>query len=109
MDPFVPKGQPRTPGTRTCGYKPPEAPDYCGAPGTWHVMWDGERFDNSVTCDQHMELIRKRWMYDDRHPIGADCTMPGALWLYREQRCEFPTEESGVAVGVAVEAPVGQP
>jgi hypothetical protein len=87
-DPFVPKGQPRPPGTRTCGYKPKDATDYCGQPGTWHVMWDGD-LDNSVTCDGHMELIKRRWMFDDRHPLGADCVMPGALWLYREQRCGF--------------------
>jgi hypothetical protein len=93
MDPFVPKGQERPPGTQTCGYKPKAAPAYCDKPGTWHVMWDGERFDNSVTCDEHMQLIQHKWMYDDRHPIGGDCTMPGALWLYREQRCEFPTSE----------------
>jgi hypothetical protein len=101
-DPFVPKGQPRAPGTRTCGYKPKGAAAYCGQPGAWHVMWDGD-FDNSVTCGQHMELIKRRWMYDDRHPLGADCTMPGALWLYREQRCGFDGGPlSTVAAAVAL-------
>lgn len=103
-DPFVPKGQPRTPGTHTCGYKPKDAPDYCGQPGAWHAMWDGD-LDNSVTCEQHMELIKRRWMFDDRHPLGADCTMPGALWLYREQRCGFDGEQPAVeATAVAVNA-----
>ncbi|MFF9309911.1 hypothetical protein ACF1BS_03280 [Streptomyces sp. NPDC014748] len=52
-------------------------------------MWDGD-FDNSLTCDEHMELIQRRWVYDDRHPVTADCTMPGALWKYRDKRCEVP-------------------
>lgn len=104
MDPFVPKGQQRTPGTQICGYKPASATDYCGKPGTWHVMWDGERFDNSVTCDEHMRLIQARWMYDDRHPVGADCTMPGALWLYKAKRCEFPTDGTAATASAAVEA-----
>ncbi|MFJ4637591.1 hypothetical protein ACIP69_18445 [Streptomyces hygroscopicus] len=90
MDPFAPKREPRTPGDQTCGYKPAEATEHCGAPATWHVMWDGA-LDNSVTCDTHMELINTRWVYDDRHPITADCTMPGALWKYNDKRCEFPT------------------
>jgi hypothetical protein len=102
MDPFVPKGEQRTPGTQTCGYKPPGVSEYCGKPGTWHVMWDGDHFDNSVTCDEHMQLIQARWMYDDRHPVVADCTMPGALWLYKAKRCEFPTDESTTAVSAAV-------
>lgn len=95
--PFVPKGKTRTPGTHTCGYKPSEAPEYCGQPGTWHVMWDGQ-LDNSVTCDEHMALIQRCWVYDDRHPVVADCTMPGALWLYRRNRCQVPTDKPTLAV-----------
>lgn len=77
-DLFAPKGKPRPLGGQTCGYKPATAVDYCGKPGTWHVMWDGA-LDNSITCDEHMPLIQQQWMYDDRHPIAADCAMPGAL------------------------------
>ena len=109
MDPFVPKGETLHDSDQTCGYKPPGAPAYCGKPGTWHVMWDRNPYDNSITCDEHMQLIQRKWMYDDRHPIGADCTMPGALWDYREKRCEFPTEEPGVTVSVAAEVPAVQP
>jgi hypothetical protein len=72
-------------------------------------MWDGERFDNSTTCDEHMQLIQQKWMYDDRHPIGPDCTMPGALWLYREHRCEFPTEETNAVASVAMAVLEQQP
>lgn len=88
MDPFVPKGKPR-PGDQTCGYT--EAGEYCGQPATWHVLWDGD-LDNSVTCDEHMMLIQRRWVYDDRHPVTADCTMPGALWMFRLKCCQFPSE-----------------
>ncbi|MCZ7414295.1 hypothetical protein [Streptomyces sp. WMMC897] len=98
-DPFVPKGPPRAPGDRTCGHKAKGDADYCGQPGTWHVMWDA--VDNSVSCDKHMTLIRQRWVYDDRHPIGADCTMPGALWLYHEHRCGFPDEQRQAAISLA--------
>ncbi|MFD5384262.1 hypothetical protein ACFWMG_04695 [Streptomyces sp. NPDC127074] len=89
MDPFVPKGQPRTPGDQTCGYKPASAKEHCGQVATWHVMWGGD-LDNSFTCDEHMNLIQRRWMYDDRHPVVADCGMPGALWKYNDNRCQFP-------------------
>lgn len=104
LDPFVPKGQPRTPGDQTCGYKPTTASEYCGVPAAWHVMWDGD-LDNSFTCDVHMELIQRRWMYDDRHPVVADCGMPGALWKYNDKRCEFRATGSPIAVSTAVETP----
>ena len=104
IDPFVPKGQPRTPGDQTCGYKPATASDYCGVRATWHVMWDGE-LDNSFTCDEHMELIQRRWMYEDRHPVVADCGMPGALWKYKDKRCEFPTTGPTSAANAVEEVP----
>lgn len=92
--PFVPKGKPCPLSGQTCGYQPPTAPAACGAPGTWHVMWDRGPYDNSVTCNDHMRLIQQRWVYDDRHPIGPDCTMPEALWEYDNQRCAVPGEST---------------
>jgi len=90
--PWVPKHGPRPAGQQLCAYSPTgRHQDYCHQPATWHVMWDGD-LDNSLTCDQHMDLIQRRWMYDDRHPVVADCGMPGALWLYKLKRCEFPSE-----------------
>jgi|tagenome__1003787_1003787.scaffolds.fasta_scaffold20983200_13 hypothetical protein len=92
--PWVPKHGPRPVGQQLCAYTPTgQEPDYCHAPATWHVMWDGD-LDNSFTCDQHMDLIQRRWMYDDRHPVVADCGMPGALWMYKLNRCEFPNAPS---------------
>lgn len=96
--PFVPKGETRFDSNQTCGYHPRTAATDCGKPGTWHVMWDRAPHDNSITCDEHMDLIRARWVYDDRHPIVPDCTMPGALWDYREKRCVFPSDEPALAV-----------
>ncbi|MEU0098207.1 hypothetical protein [Streptomyces sp. NPDC006267] len=91
--PFVPKGEPRPLSGQTCGYKPRTDPADCGAPGTWHVMWDRSSCANSVTCGEHMSLIQRRWVYDDRHPISPDCTMPGALWQHDDQRCAVPGED----------------
>ncbi|WP_405676756.1 hypothetical protein OG292_19175 [Streptomyces sp. NBC_01511] len=96
--PFAPKGEPRFDSGQSCGYKPSGAPEDCGKPATWHVMWDRDPHDNSLTCDEHMTLIQQRWVYDDRHPVVADCTMPGALWSYPEKRCEFPTDEPALTV-----------
>jgi hypothetical protein len=91
--PFVPKGIPRPLGPQTCGYMPTGSPEhYCGKPATWHVMWDSG-LDNSLTCDEHMALTEQRWVFDDRHPVVADCTMPGALWLYAGKRCEVPASD----------------
>ncbi|MEU4165589.1 hypothetical protein AB0F46_01725 [Streptomyces sp. NPDC026665] len=89
MDPFVPKGEPRPGPEQTCGYKTQGMTCACGRAATWHVMWDS-LLDNSLTCDEHMELIQRSWVYDDRHPVVADCAMPGALWSYPDKRCEFP-------------------
>ncbi|WP_158070490.1 hypothetical protein [Streptomyces luteocolor] len=89
MDPFVPKGELRFDASQTCGYQPSKASEECGRPATWHVMWD-EVLDNSLTCDEHMTLIQQRWVYVDRHPVTADCTMPGAEWVFLNDRCEFP-------------------
>ncbi|MEU1497274.1 hypothetical protein [Streptomyces sp. NPDC005732] len=89
--PFVPKGEQRFDGDQTCGYKPSNVDDDCGKPGAWHVMWDA-KLDNSITCIEHMELIQQRWMYIDRHPITSDCAMPGAQWIFLNDRCEYLSE-----------------
>lgn len=104
-DPFVPKGQPRPFSGQTCGYKPRTATSDCGKPATWHVMWDRDPHDNSLTCDEHMQLIQERWVYDDRHPITADCTMPGALWEYGNQRCAVPGDEVSLTEVAQLEVP----
>lgn len=105
MDPFVPKHGPRpTVAVPFCAYSPTgREEDDCAAPATWHVMWDGD-FDNSFTCDTHMKLVEARWMFDDRHPVGPDCGMPGALWLYSKQRCGCPDEPTVVQAAAATPA-----
>lgn len=90
--PWVPTHGPRPAGQQQCAYSPTgREADYCPKSATWHVMWDGNH-NNSLTCDEHMDLIQARWLYDDRHPVVADCNMPGALWMYKLKRCDFPTE-----------------
>lgn len=89
MDPFVPKHDPLPLNGQACAYSPTPGSGYCGRPATWHVMWDGA-MDNSFTCDEHMDLIQQRWVFDDRHPVVADCGMPGALWSYKDGHCFVP-------------------
>lgn len=101
-DPFVPKHGPRPGGQQLCRYSPTgRVDDDCGEPATWHVMWDGD-CDNSVACDTHMQLVLRCWVFDDRHPVGADCTMPGALWLFKGRRCEVPSESTDVSASAAI-------
>lgn len=104
MDPFVPKHGPRPLDGQTCGYSPNRV-DYCRAPATWHVMWDGD-LDVSFTCDEHMDLILARWVFDDRHPVVADCGMPGALWSYKHRHCYVPdTGDLAAAAALLEQAP----
>lgn len=98
-DPFVPKGKLRPLSGQTCGYFPRTASARCGMPGAWHIRWD--TLDNSVTCKEHMTVIQQQWVYDDRHPISGDCTMPGAVWLYRDRKCEVPGIEAALAESAA--------
>lgn len=101
--PFVPKHGPRPLAGQTCGYAPGRDAAECGQPATWHVAWDGPpTLDNSLTCDEHMGMVVARWVFDDRHELCADCTMPGALWMYRDRCCRVPgTPEPAVATAVA--------
>lgn len=106
MDPFVPKHGPLPLNGQACAYSPTPGTGYCGTPAAWHVMWDGA-LDNSLTCDEHMALVERRWVFDDRHRVVADCGMPGALWLYKAKRCEFPDAPTlAAAVAVATEETV---
>lgn len=70
-----------------CGYSPgdTDATD-CGTPATWHIAWDAD-LENGLACEPHMDMIRQRWVYVDRHPVGPVCGMPGSTWLFDEKRC----------------------
>lgn len=97
VSPWVPKHGLRPVGQQTCAFSPTgREEDYCGKPATWHVKWDAS-FDVSATCDAHMEVIQKRWVYDARHPVSADCNMPGALWFVRDNVCRVPADETVAA------------
>lgn len=96
MDPFVPDRGLVDPSPHTCMFHANPNPG-CGAPGTWHVQWDVRR--QSITCDEHMAIIRSRWVYTDRHPLSPDCGMPGARWT--PERCEVPNAPSPATVATA--------
>ncbi|MFF7851891.1 hypothetical protein ACFZDF_30530 [Streptomyces sp. NPDC007910] len=98
--PILPEGKPFD--ELGCAYKPIGATGVCGKPPTWHVMWEPSSGYNSLTCDEHMALAQRRWVYADRHPMGPDCTMPGALWEYTHRWCVIPDDHPALAVARAL-------
>lgn len=87
--PWVPDRGPVDPSPHTCMYRANPDPG-CGAPGTWHIAWDAGR--QSISCDDHMAVVKARWVYEDRHRISPDCGMPNARWF--PDRCEVPAESA---------------
>lgn len=59
---------------------------YCGRPATWHVIWD-QACSNGLLCDEHAEEARQRWVFFAIHPYDPTCSFPGALYVYRDNRC----------------------
>jgi len=105
-DPYMPVGhhviRPR--GHRACAHTlTGSVADDCGKDATWHIAWDGA-LNNSLSCDEHMTLAQRSWVYDDRHPVGADCNMPGALWSYRDGCCYVPPSGAQFAAAEAITA-----
>lgn len=39
----------------------------------------------------------QKYAYLDRHPVVPDCTMPGTLWLFVNDKCTFPTSTAPAA------------
>jgi hypothetical protein len=104
-DPFMPKHRHtvRPAGYVQCSYTPTgDAALDCGRPATWHVLWDRE-MQTSLSCDEHMRLIEARWVFDDRHRVGSDCNMPGALWRFNAGRCEVPGSDGAFAAATVPE------
>lgn len=80
-------------GTTTCGRKPIGGTEPCGKPGEWHIQWGpGPDASGSFACAEHMERIRAHFVYLDRHQVGPDCNMPGAIWT--TGRCRVPATTS---------------
>lgn len=76
-----------------CTYSPGDLPvNDCGQPATWHILWDTD-WNDALACDEHMTYAQQ-FAYADRHPVGADCSMPGSLWYIDENRCGYPGAET---------------
>jgi hypothetical protein len=75
----------------------------CGRPAAWHVIWD-EAPENSVACDGHATEALDPWHALQVHPLRADCTMPGSVWVAAERRCVFEGDAVPVSVVTAAAA-----
>ena len=78
----------------------------CGKPAVRHVIWD-ERWENGFVCEEHLAELGTVWVFLAAHPVGPDCSMPGAMFFSEENvcRCEGdlePAAEVVEAVGVLV-------
>ena len=100
MEPFAPLGRTVSARGQKCGHSPGDTPATdCPTDATWHIMWntDGEV---GLACDPHMAEARRRFVFVDSHRVGPDCSMPGTLWDFDNQRCVYldaPTVESAAA------------
>lgn len=63
----------------------------CGDPAVRHVIWDAE-MENGFVCEEHQAELGAVWSYCWRHPVGADCGMPGSLFIIAENVCRCPDE-----------------
>jgi hypothetical protein len=75
-------------------YSPPH-----GIPATWHIAWWLKpKADFSLVCDEHMATAQRDLVFFDRHPVTAECDMPGTGWLTSSpSRCvPATTEDVGV-------------
>lgn len=91
----------RPPGLQSCSFSPTnEATNCCGRQSAWHILW--HTVVASPVCDRHMAVVLGRWVFEDRHPIGRDCAMPGSEWIVDGGRCEIPGNgESAIGLELA--------
>lgn len=73
----------------------------CGKEPVEHVAWAGG--SAGFVCVEHRGELGTVWLFQQRHPVGHDCGMPGAYWYEQENVCrcddELPTAEKQ-AVGL---------
>ncbi|MFJ8006135.1 hypothetical protein [Streptomyces fagopyri] len=69
-------------GEIRCGYSPTSGAPACETRATWHLAWTRtpEEVIHSLICDLHMGWVQDDLTYADRHPLSADCGMPGTGW-----------------------------
>jgi len=89
FNPFVPLHGWRAPAL-VCGFgSSPQ--DICGEPATHHVFFDSEG-RNGLDCDRHFEVVRQ-YVFWAEHPYELVCSMPGACFDLRRNRCFIPEED----------------
>jgi hypothetical protein len=79
-----------------------DQPDYCGRPGTWHIIWTADA-ENGIACDEHADEARRLWVYFGLHAYDPVCSMPGATYLPDEDRCVIDEDSLGLTAAAAVE------
>ncbi|MDX2646849.1 hypothetical protein ACFYYN_27695 [Streptomyces sp. NPDC001902] len=80
-------------GMTPCGRVATGATQPCGEPARWHIQWLPGH--GSFACPGHMAEARRLFAYVDRHQVGPDCNMPGALWS--AGRCAVPRDQARAA------------
>lgn len=89
-----------------CSYSPGDTDaNDCGQPATWHIAWDTD-LENGLACDQHMAYAQQ-FAYLDRHPVSADCAMPGTAWHFELKRCIGPGQDVAAEAHAVLATPAG--
>lgn len=61
----------------------------CGKEPIVHVDW-GEAA--GFVCEEHARELGTVWTFNQKHPVGRDCGMPGAYWYVEENVCRCDDE-----------------
>jgi hypothetical protein len=67
----------------------------CGREGKWHIMWTSD-LENGICCDDHYQEARARWAFYAAHEYRPDCSMPGAVYIFAENRCVVDEDGLGL-------------
>ena len=78
----------------------PDVESRCPNDATWHVFWTTEG-DNTIDCATHVAEIVEKGDYITMHRYDTVCSMPGAVFVWAENRCVVDEEALGLAhIGV---------
>lgn len=75
---------------RTCGFSFDLNSPKCGAPATVHIaasVRDDGVLAALSACDAHATVARLAGNHVMEHPYAGNCSMPGTVWNFRENRC----------------------
>jgi hypothetical protein len=68
---------------------------HCGREGKWHIIWTSD-CENGICCDEHYAETRDRWAYFAAHEYRMECSMPGAVYIFAENRCVIDEDGLGL-------------